>query len=83
MNRPYKIPGGLVMGFWAAVSSSFVFLFMLFPNSPFYVSSLTIKAFFICMGLGIIVFFACRDQRKRISAAEMEHEIFHTYIGAK
>ncbi len=78
MSRPYKIPGGIVTGLFASIASTIVFIFMFFPRSPFYVSSLTVKAFFICMIIGILFYLACWKQRDRVSADEMEKAIFHT-----
>ena len=57
-NRPYRIPGGIVMGLFAAfcVSASFVLMFV--PASPFYVGGLSVKMFCIWMAIGLLLYIA-------------------------
>ena len=75
-NRPYRIPGGIVMGLFAAfcVSASFVLMFV--PASPFYVGGLSVKMFCIWMAIGLLLYIASAGQRKGLSREELEEGVF-------
>lgn len=78
MKRPYKIPGGIAMGFFAAAVASGAFVFMFVPASPFYIGNLAVRMFLIWMAIGFTLFALCGAQRKKLSKAEIEHNIFGT-----
>lgn len=76
MERPYKIPGGIYMGYFAAVVASLVFICMFVPASPFYVGSLAIKMFFGWMIIGALCYLFSAGQRKGLSRDELEEGVF-------
>lgn len=76
MDRPYKIPGGIGMGFFAGMISSLVFIFMFVESSPFYIGTLAMKMFIIWMAIGILLYFLARKQRKGLSSDELEKGVF-------
>lgn len=76
MKRPYKIPGGIAMGFFAGGVSSLVFIFMFVKASPFYIGGLAVKMFIMWMVIGGGLYLASRGQRKGLSAAELEEGVF-------
>ena len=78
MKRPYKIPGGIAMGFFASAVASGAFVFMFVPASPFYIGNLAVRMFLIWMAIGFTLFALCGAQRKKLSKAEIEHNIFGT-----
>ena len=78
MERPYKIPGGIAMGFFAAIVSSLVFIFMFVPASPFYIGDLAVKVMIIWMIIGIVLYLLCSGQRKGLSREELEAGVFGT-----
>ena len=74
--RPYKIPGGMAMGLFAAILSSLAFIFMFVPSSPFFIGSMAVKMFVAWMLIGILLFLACRGSRKGLSREELESGVF-------
>ncbi len=75
-HRPYKIPGGIGMGIFAAVVSGAVLILSFIPKSPVYVGSLAIKMFFGWLIIGIILYLCCAGQRKAMPQAEREAAMF-------
>lgn len=76
MDRPYKIPGGKWMGIFAGAISLVVFVFMFIPSSPFYVGGVSVKMFLIWMGIGVVLFLASMGQRRGMTRAMMDAEMF-------
>ena len=81
MERPYKIPGGIGMGFFAAIVTSIVFIMSFIPASPFYATGLAVKVFVVWMVVGIVLYLVSSGQRKGLSEAELEEGVFgeHTH----
>jgi len=83
LKRPYKIPGGLAMGLFAAIVTTLVFVFMFIPASPFYIGSLASQVFLIWTVIGLALFLASRGQRKGLSEKELEEGVFGKTIGVE
>ena len=75
-HRPYKIPGGIGMGVFAAIVSGVVLILSFIPSSPVYVGGLAIKMFFAWLVIGIILYLCCAGQRKAMPQAEREAAMF-------
>ena len=78
MKRPYKIPGGIYMGIFAAVAAIGAFVFMFVPSSPFFIGKLAVRMFLIWMAIGFALFALCSAQRKKLPKEEIERNIFGT-----
>ena len=76
LERPYKIPGGLAMGWFAAIVSTVVFVLLFVPGNPVYMGALAIKMFIGWMIIGIILYLASSGQRKGMSLADLKHGVF-------
>ena len=76
MERPYKIPGGMAMGLFAAVVSSLVLICMFIPVSPFFVGSLSVKMFVCWMVIGLVLYLGSFGQRKGLSRKQLEEGVF-------
>ncbi|MBQ5950958.1 MAG: APC family permease [Lachnospiraceae bacterium] len=61
--RPYRMPGGLPAGLFAAIAMTLVVAFMLLPFSPFYVGSLSVMAFAGWSLLGAVLYAISRAAR--------------------
>ena len=83
MERPYKIPGGIAMGLFAAVITTVVFIMSFIPASPFYANQggPAIQMFVGWMVIGIILYLASAGQRKGLSEEELEEGVFGTRTG--
>ncbi len=76
MERPYKIPGGMATGLFAAILMTVVLVCAFIPVSPFYVGDMAVKMFIIWMAIGVIFFLVSGGQRKGLSEAELEEGVF-------
>jgi len=75
-ERPYKMPGG-VMNAWLAAIMMWVFFILFFiPGNPAYLGTLTITLFVGWMGLGIVLYLATASQRNKIPMEERAAELF-------
>ena len=81
MDRPYKIPGGIAMGYFAAIVTTIVFVMSFIPASPFYASDLAVKVFIVWMVVGIVLYLVSAGQRRGLSEKELEEGVFgeHTH----
>ena len=77
LERPYKIPGGIGMGWFASIVSAVVFVLLFVPGNPVYMGGLAIKMFVGWMIIGIILFIASSGQRRGKSLAELKDGVFH------
>ncbi len=78
MKRPFRSPGGIWTGLFAALVSGAVFVFMFVPSSPFYISDLAVTMFLLWMAIGFVLFFLNRRQRNSIPNEEIEQGLFGT-----
>ncbi len=76
LERPYKIPGGLAMGWFAALVATVVFVLLFIPGNPVYMGGLAVKMFLGWMVIGLVLFLASGGQRKGLSLAELKHGVF-------
>ena len=81
MERPYKIPGGLGMGLFAAIVMTIVFVGAFIKVSPFFVGMLSIKMFVIWVVIGIVFYLLSGGQRRGLSEAELEAGVFGEHKG--
>ena len=81
MERPYKIPGGMAMGLFAAILMTVVLVCAFIPVSPFYVTDMAVKMFIIWMVIGIVFYLVSGGQRKGLSEAELEEGVFGEHKG--
>lgn len=77
LERPYRIPGGLVMGWFASIVSAVVFVLLFIPNNPVFMEWTAIKMFIGWMIIGLILFLASGSQRRGKSLAELKDGVFH------
>lgn len=75
-ERPYKIPGGKAMGIFAGIVSLLVLIFMFVPSSPFYVGTLSVEMFLAWMALGVILFVVSIKDRRGMTPAQLDAEMF-------
>lgn len=81
MERPYKIPGGIAMGLFAAIVMTIVFVCAFIKVTPFYASDMAIKMFVIWMVIGIVFYLVSGGQRRGLSEAELEAGVFGEHKG--
>lgn len=76
LKRPYKIPGGRAMGWFAAIVATVVFVLLFVPGNPVYMGGLAVKMFIGWMVIGLILYLASSGQRRGISQADLKHGVF-------
>ena len=81
MERPYKIPGGIGMGLFAAIVMTVVLIGTLAPPSPFYAGNLSVKMFVIWIVIGFVFYLVSGGQRRGLSEAELEEGVFGEHKG--
>ena len=77
LERPYKIPGGIGMGYFASIVSLVVFVLLFVPGNPVYMGNLAIIMFIGWMVIGLILYLASSGQRRGVSQAELKDGVFH------
>ena len=77
LERPYKIPGGIGMGYFASIVSLVVFVLLFVPGNPVYMGKLAIIMFIGWMVIGLILYLASSGQRRGVSQAELKDGVFH------
>lgn len=76
LHRPYRIPGGSAMGWFAVVMMAVVFVLLFVPNNPVYMGGLAVKLFIAWMVVGIILFLASAGERNRLTPEERRAAMF-------
>ena len=56
LERPYKVPGGAAMGWFAGIVSTVVFILLFIPASPMYMKSTACIMFVGWMIIGLILY---------------------------
>ncbi len=56
LPRPYSIPGGLKMGWFAVIVAAIVFLLLLIPGNPAFVGTKSLITFAAWMGIGLLLY---------------------------
>ena len=75
-NRPFKIPGGLPMAWFAAIVATVVFVLLFIPGNPVYMGTTAIIMFIGWMAVGIILFIANARERKNIDPKVRENNLY-------
>ncbi len=76
LARPYRIPGGIVMGLFATLMMAVLFVLSFIPGNPVFLEVRPILIFIGWMVLGLILFFAAAGQRKALSPEERFANMF-------
>ena len=76
LKRPYRIPGGLVTGYFAGFITTLIMVLMFIPMSPFFIGDLAVKMFFAWMAVGMVLYFSCAGRRKGLTLEEKRADIF-------
>ena len=77
LERPYKIPGGMVTGIFSAVVTTVVLVLLFVPNNPVYMGKTASLMFVGWMVIGIILFLLSSFQRRSISKEERAAAMFN------
>ena len=77
LERPYKVPGGAAMGWFAGIVSTVVFILLFIPASPMYMKSTACIMFVGWMIIGLILYLAPSGQRRGKSQTELKEGVFH------
>ena len=63
-HRPYRIPGGTAMGWFASLLAAAVFVLLLVPGNPVYMGRKSAIAFAVWMAVGIVLYMVNRTTEK-------------------
>ena len=63
-HRPYRIPGGTAMGWFASLLAAAVFVLLLIPGNPVYMGRKSAIAFAVWMAVGIVLYMVNRTTEK-------------------
>lgn len=63
-HRPYRIPGGTTMGWFASLLAAAVFVLLLIPGNPVYMGRKSAIAFAVWMAVGIVLYMVNRTTEK-------------------
>jgi len=75
-NRPFKIPGGLPMAWFAAIVSTVVFVLLFIPKNPVFMGTTATIMFFGWMAIGIILYICNMGERKKIDPKTRENNLY-------
>jgi amino acid transporter len=76
MNRPFKMPGGSIMGILGMIISLALFLITIIPSSPGFMTRIGVTYFIGWTLLGIIFYIASTKYRNAIPETERVAELF-------
>lgn len=82
MHRPYKVPGGVGMGWFASIVTTIVFVCMFIPATPMYQGSVAIMLFVIWIVIGALCWLVTGKDRRAIPAEQREAEMFAKMLDA-
>ena len=82
LPRPYKIPGGLPMAWFAALAMVAILIMMFIPSTPAYIGGLAVKMFVAWCAVGVVVYLITSPARNKKSPKERYDNMFAT-MGAK
>ena len=75
-ERPYKIPGGIATGWFAAIVMTVVFVLLFVPGNPVFMGAMAIKFFVVWMLIGLVLFLATAGTRNSKTPEERRAAIF-------
>ena len=76
LKRPYRIPGGEKMAWFAALSMTALLILLLIPRQPVYMGKVATLLFLAWMGLGAVLFLLDYRQRQRYSKLKRASILF-------
>lgn len=76
LPRPYKIPGGLPMAWFAALSMVAILIMMFIPGTPAYIGGMAVKMFLAWCVVGVAMFLATAPSRNQKSPEERYNNLF-------
>ena len=76
LNRPYRIPGGLVTGWFAVLMMAVLFVLLFVPGNPVFMGGMAIKLFIGWMVLGAILFVLSGGERNKLTPQERFDNMF-------
>ena len=76
LPRPYKIPGGLPMAYFAAAAMTILLIMLFIPGSPAYIGGLAVKMFIGWSVIGILMYFITAPARNKKSKQERYDAMF-------
>ncbi|MFQ8983409.1 MAG: hypothetical protein ACLR6W_04175 [Evtepia sp.] len=77
LERPYKIPGGIGMGYFASIVSAVVFVLLFVPGNPVYMGRLAIIMFVGWMVIGLVLYLVSSGQRRGMTQDQLREGVFH------
>lgn len=77
LPRPYRMPGGIVTAYIAAVMMAILFLLMLIPGNPAYMGNTALIMFAVWMCIGIILYLVSGKERAQHTPEERAAALFH------
>ena len=77
LERPYKIPGGIGMGYFASIVSAVVFVLLFVPGNPVYMGRLAIIMFVGWMVIGLVLYLISSGQRRGMTQDQLREGVFH------
>ena len=75
-DRPYRIPGGLPMAYFAAIVASVIFVLLFIPKNPVYMGSKSVIVFGTWIIIGFALYTANIKERKAVSPKERAKVLF-------
>ncbi len=75
-NRPFLIPGGLPMAWFAAIVATVVFVLLFVPGNPVFMGTTAVIMFIGWMLIGIILYAVNGKDRNAMSAEERENNLY-------
>ena len=82
LPRPYKIPGGMPMAYFAAAAMTILLVMLFIPGSPAYIGGTAVKMFIAWCIVGVIMFLLTARARNKKTPKERYDNMFAT-MGAK
>lgn len=76
--RPYKIPGGMPMAYFAAIVASVIFVLLFVPGNPVYMGNTAVIVFLGWMAIGIVLYLLNTKERNAFTKQEREEILFGT-----
>lgn len=75
-KRPYKIPGGLATGWFAAIVSTVVFVLLFIPHNPVYMGSMASIGFAVWTAVGLLLYLANSRERNAMPREELRASLY-------
>lgn len=76
LHRPYRIPGGLVTGYFAGIITTVILALMFLPISPLFIGKLAVAMFFAWLAIGMLLYLASYGRRRGLTLEEKRADIF-------